>query len=239
MSTELTDKKLWSEYWRDKSPQPISKVYFEEFLKYFPENGSLIEIGGFPGIYAGYFKKRFDYDVTILDYVIEASVIHEIEELYALEKGSLTVLHKNFLEFNPEKKFDIVTSFGFIEHFEDIEGILRKHIELLSDKGVLLVTVPNFLGLNGFIQKKLDKRNYNIHNLRAMDIDYLKSTLKIFRLNEFHIKYIGKPNVWLEDDADVSITERHSIKILGRLIRKIPIKNNKFFSPHIIIVAKK
>jgi len=50
------------------------------------------------------------------------------------------------LGFNNPHKFDIVASFGFIEHFTNWVEILESHISLLNNNGYLIVEVPNFIG---------------------------------------------------------------------------------------------
>jgi len=45
------------------------------------------------------------------------------------------------------EKFDIVFSFGLIEHFDNPNNILKKHVDLLKLGGLLICIVPNVCGL--------------------------------------------------------------------------------------------
>jgi hypothetical protein len=131
----------------------------------------------------------------------------------------------------------VVFSSGFIEHFEDTEDVIRRHVELLSEQGQLLIIIPNFLGLNGMIQKRFDRENLEAHNLRSMDINYLKQLMLSFNLKDLSVDYLGKPMVWLEPK---SLNRRNGrwIKMLSYAIKLIPVKN-RFFSPFIAIYARR
>ena len=49
------------------------------------------------------------------------------------------------------EKFDIVFSLGLLEHFDEPEKIIKKHVDLLKPGGLLICVVPNFFG----IQRKI------------------------------------------------------------------------------------
>jgi SAM-dependent methyltransferase len=70
--------------------------------------------------------------------------------------------------------FDVVYSAGVIEHFEDPRDIVAKHVELLRPGGIALIHVPNYGGLYGAIQAKLDPDNLALHNLRIMSLAALR-----------------------------------------------------------------
>jgi 2-polyprenyl-3-methyl-5-hydroxy-6-metoxy-1,4-benzoquinol methylase len=44
-----------------------------------------------------------------------------------------------------------VISFGFIEHFDNPENVIQKHLDLLKPGGILIVGVPNFTGIHGIL----------------------------------------------------------------------------------------
>lgn len=199
----------------------------------------MIEIGGFPGILAGYLKKKFDYDTTILDYVIHPKLVHKVENLYSLEKGSLKTIKSDFLTYNSDEKYDIVISNGFVEHFENWHNILERHFNLLSERGVLLVIIPNFLEINGYCQKIFDKNNFKKHNLKAMDIKEIQIFLNTKKYTNSLVRYIGKPTIWIEPDAPVNQLTKTIINYLRKVLKRIPFKKNKLLAPYILIIALK
>ena len=143
---------------------------------------NFIEIGGFPGLFAAAFYQRGVKDITILDFYINREIINNFEVKNSLPTGAIKCIESDFFEFKSDKKYDIAFSYGFVEHFEDTKDVIARHIDLVSKNGQLLMLIPNFLGLNGMIQYRFDKQNLEAHNLKAMDIDYLKEIMQSFGL---------------------------------------------------------
>jgi 2-polyprenyl-3-methyl-5-hydroxy-6-metoxy-1,4-benzoquinol methylase len=198
---------------------------------------SFIEIGGFPGLYAAYFYNNGIPDVTLLDFHMNRDVVRNFERINRLPPNSIQCIHSDFFDFSSEKKYDVVFSSGFIEHFEDTADVIRRHVELMSEQGQLLIVIPNFLGLNGKIQQRFDRENLDAHNLRSMDIACLKQIMQTFDLQDLSVDYLGKPMVWLEPKPE-NKKWRRWIRLLSYILKLIPVKS-KFLSPYIAIYARK
>jgi SAM-dependent methyltransferase len=238
----LTEREQWVSYWKNADIRPSQGTAFEEYFSDFPIDGtfSVLEIGGFPGKNLVYFKRRFpNCSINLLDYFVDNSIIKKTENINGLPVGTIRAIEADLFDFQTEIKFDVVTSFGFIEHFEDTKDVLERHIQLLKPGGELLVTLPNFLGLNGWVQKKFDPENYRIHNLKSMNLQFLESAMKSFDLENLQIAYDGIPNLWLEPNAKVSQTTRLLIRKLAGVIRRLPVIEKRWFLPYIVISGKK
>ena len=96
----------------------------------------------------------------------------------------------DFFNFSTDRKYDIVFSLGFIEHFNNTRDVILRHVDLLASGGLLLIVLPNLLGLNGWIQRRFDKENYDAHNLKSMEIDRLKKIMATFSLKDLRVEYI-------------------------------------------------
>jgi 2-polyprenyl-3-methyl-5-hydroxy-6-metoxy-1,4-benzoquinol methylase len=59
--------------------------------------------------------------------------------------------------------FDIVVSFGVIEHYQDTAACIRGLSKFLKRGGMLITNIPNLIGWMGMIQKCLNRDVYNIH----------------------------------------------------------------------------
>lgn len=58
-------------------------------------------------------------------------------------------LHEALIEdFTTDERFDTITMINILEHVVDPVQVLRKAADLLDDKGVLLVHVPNAIAIN-------------------------------------------------------------------------------------------
>jgi SAM-dependent methyltransferase len=63
----------------------------------------------------------------------------------------------------PKKGFDVVYSGGFVEHFPDYRPVMIRLAELLAPGGVVVTSVPNLCGINGSLQKLVDRETYDRH----------------------------------------------------------------------------
>lgn len=237
-NNSITDKEYWDKYWKnyqyDKIPK---KVVFERFMPKLTRGINFIEIGGFPGVNAAYFYRRGIRDVTILDFHINKEIVRNFEKINDLPEGTIQCIDNDFFAFSSEKKYDVVFSSGFIEHFEDTRDAIARHIDLLSEKGQLLIIIPNFLGLNGKLQRRFDRENLDSHNLQSMKISYLKEIMQSFNLYDVSVGYLGKPMVWLEPKPE-NQKRRKWVKMLSYALKLFPVKG-KLLSSYIAIYARK
>ncbi len=234
----ITDEAHWEAYWKNYRFDEIpGKVVFEKYMIKLSRGNNFIEIGGFPGIFAAYFYKRGIKDVTILDFHMNDSIVRKLEEKNSLPKNTIQCIQTDFLNFTTEKKYDVVFSSGFIEHFDNTEDIIRRHINLMSKNGQLLILIPNFLGLNGKIQQKYDKANLDAHNLKAMEIKRLKRIMESYGFYDLSVEYIGKPMLWLEPKPENN-SRRKLVKLMSYAVKLVPIKG-RLLSPFIAIYARK
>ncbi|MDY9920076.1 Methyltransferase domain-containing protein [Porphyromonadaceae bacterium KH3R12] len=237
-NNSITDKEYWDKYWKnyqyDKIPK---KVVFERFMPKLTRGINFIEIGGFPGVNAAYFYRRGIRDVTILDFHINKEIVRNFEKINDLPEGTIQCIDNDFFAFSSEKKYDVVFSSGFIEHFEDTRDAITRHIDLLSEKGQLLIIIPNFLGLNGELQRRFDRENLDSHNLQSMKISYLKEIMQSFNLYDVSVGYLGKPMVWLEPKPE-NQKRRKWVKMLSYALKLFPVKG-KLLSSYIAIYARK
>jgi SAM-dependent methyltransferase len=238
-STVLTNKEFWSEYWTQYVPRAISDVPFSDLYQGLPGPGSsFIEIGGFPGTFAVYFQMRRQYKVTLLDYFIEPGVVEKLERVNGLQEGTIRVIEADFLTFQTNERYDVVFSAGFLEHFDNTEDVLRRHCELLKPGGMLFVSMPNFTGLHGWVQKVLHNENYRAHNLDAMNMRRLRRIGEKLGLAEFSVEYYGVPRLHLEPNAPIASSMRRWVGRLSRLIEHLP-GRNRVLSPNIVIRGRK
>ncbi len=237
-NNRITNEAHWNEYWKnyriDKVPRD---VVFEKYMMKLTHGSSFIEIGGFPGIFAAYFYKHGIRDVSILDFHLNEDIVRQLEQQNALPQNTIHCIRTDFFNFKTERTYDIVFSSGFAEHFQDTADVIRRHVNLMSEKGQLLILIPNFLGLNGKIQARFDPDNLAAHNLQSMDTKYLRGLMQNFGFSECSVEYIGKPMLWLEPKPE---NKKHlrKVKITSYLLKLFPIKG-RLLSPFIAIYAKK
>jgi len=233
-----TDKEFWDNYWVNYEFEKMpSEVPFIEYMPLLKGGNSFIEIGGFPGTMATYFYKQGVGDVTILDYVLNKDVIHKVEAMYSVPKDTVKSIEADFFNFNSDKLYDIVFSYGFIEHFEDVKDVIARHVNLVDQNGKLLIVLPNFRGVNGLIQKLFDIENLNCHNLKSMEFNLLKNIMKELEVKNVRVEYTRKPMLWLRPNKGSKLTHLF-VKFLSYFLKLFPFKN-RYLSPFIVVYGEK
>jgi SAM-dependent methyltransferase len=236
-----TDKALWEIYWKTYVPISIERnSTFSQLFEKQPNgtNKRFLEIGGFPGIFAIWFHKYKNYNVSLLDFYVSNDVTEKLLITNSLPTSTIEVIETDLFNYEPLKKFDLVFSLGFIEHFENTNLVVKKHVDCLVDGGKLLITLPNLKGINGWVQRKFDIANYNIHVIECMDINVLKSAAIEAGLKNISVYYYGKPMVWLEPKAPVTAITRKLIRMLSMAIKLVPLRG-KLISSYLVIEGTK
>ena len=126
-----------------------------------------LEIGCAPGKLLAWVRSELHATVAGLDYS-EAGIAQCRTLFTALQLEAELYCADLFNHEIPAESFDIVASFGVVEHFNDPRPAVRKHIELVRPGGVALIAIPNYGGLYGILQKWCDKENLALHNLDIM-----------------------------------------------------------------------
>jgi 2-polyprenyl-3-methyl-5-hydroxy-6-metoxy-1,4-benzoquinol methylase len=248
MNNELTTRQFWLDYWESKTDLifEVSDSYiFTSLLAQLAtknQSKNLLEVGGFPGYFSVWAKRKLNLDTTLLDYVVHQKILNDLEVANQIPQNSVGVIETDLFAYKSDDKFDLVLSNGLIEHFQDTKSIIEKHVEQLSEKGILLITLPNFKSLNGWFQKNFDPENYAKHNIDCMNIDLLRRICQELNLHNINVNYNGGFMLWLENEQKKPLFARILKRVLWLPIKIffkiIPIET-KAFSPYIVITATK
>lgn len=239
-NTNLASKEYWDSGYDDFKFSPMPKNYpvCKMLYKYFKPSSeeSVFEIGIFPGRFIYHFGK-LGYELNGID---QTPFLKDMTNWFNNEKFKMGNLENgDLLKMSTDKKFDIVFSSGFIEHFMNFEDIIKIHCDLTKPGGYVFLTAPNFAGtIQKFLHTTFDKENIERHNLQAMDV---KKWEQILIKNDFEIiesGYFGGFDFW---------TDTEKIPLLKKIISKILVKitpirflpNSKSYSPESILIAKK
>jgi SAM-dependent methyltransferase len=246
MEQNLTDRNFWKAFWESKKDLIFTikpDYYFGNIMgKLIAEKGikNAIELGGFPGYYSTYLKKYRHLDTTLFDYYIDEDIINRLLDKNGLKPGDIHIIEADLFTYQSPKLYDMVLSFGLIEHFSDTKDIIKRHIQFLKPGGVLFVTLPNFKGVNGWVQRKFDSGNYDKHYIESMDLQLLISACRELGLTEVEAYYHGKFSVWLENRSEQGAVVKTLIKTIwlaGKLFTKLLPIETKLFSPYIVLKA--
>ncbi|MEO6851122.1 MAG: class I SAM-dependent methyltransferase [Mucilaginibacter sp.] len=248
MSNELTDKAFWANYWESKKDLAFkvpADYTFHKLLKKVIEENKLstgIELGGFPGYYAIFLKKYFGLKTTLFDFYVHQPVLKEVLNANQLDTKDIEVIEGDLFKYQPKEQYDLVLSCGLIEHFNDTKDIIARHLPFLKPGGTLFITLPNFTGVNGWVQRSYDMSNYEKHNISSMDPKKLAACCDELGLKNVEAFYYGRFSVWLENKAEQSALTKAFLKTLwltGKIATKIIPVESKALSPYIVLKATK
>jgi len=130
----LLSQALWDQHY----------VMFSFFLKSVPKykgtTRSYLEVGAGHGLFLSEAKKVFNPD-TEYDVVDISPTSIEIAKKFTGEEGINFILSDIF-KYEPNRLYDFITIGEVLEHLEDPLALLKKLRDMLSDDGVLFLTVP-------------------------------------------------------------------------------------------------
>lgn len=248
MSNELTDRNFWANYWESKQglafKVPANYTFHKLISNIVKTNkiGTAIELGGFPGYYAIFLKKYFGLNTSLFDFYVHQPVLKDVLNANDLQEKDITVIEGDLFNYQPQQQYDLVLSCGLIEHFNDTQDIIARHVTFLKPGGTLFITLPNFTGINGWLQRKYDPDNYSKHNISSMNPQLLANCCEALGLKNISSGYYGKFSVWLENKAQQPSYVKTFFKLLwlsGKVVTKIIPVDSKKLSPYIVVTATK
>lgn len=212
-------------------------------LKYLnpDKKTSVLELGCFPGRYLQVFGE-LGYAINGID--TTPRVKEDLPD-YLKKCGFNTgvFIQGDALSHGFEKQYGVVCSFGFIEHFEEWDLVIKRHASLLENKGLLILTVPNFRGFfQYFYHLVFDKPNLKRHNIASMNPSKWINTLEKEGLNcdVLFSGPFGKIDFWVDATPNSGI-KRFLLKKLNALILRlaqINLKSRNAYSPYLGLIVK-
>lgn len=200
----LTDRDFWDKYWDGiKLPSTVNmKNSFDRCLgdvlkrELSVVKGELFEVGCAPGKWLAYLAKECDLLPNGIEYS-EEGMNATRKNLRLLDVPAGKIIYGDFFKEKPVQQFDVVMSLGFIEHFENVHEVIELHLQWLKPGGLLVIGIPNFSGITGYIQRVLDKTLLDKHNLTIMNLKYFNDLAGKHSLDKRYTGYIGsfEPNM--------------------------------------------
>jgi cyclopropane fatty-acyl-phospholipid synthase-like methyltransferase len=245
--TKFPTQNYWEGYYQTSSAEieqvkAICSVYDSLWDKLITSNDNprtIIEIGAYPGRYLAYLSQKYDLIPTALDYNPDKSKIEETFQNFGIHNYEILV--SDFQKLNNDKKYDIVISNGFIEHFDNYKLIFKKHGDLLNEGGTMLIMVPNKRYFRKWFDWICDLDNLKIHNTKCMSRKELHALASDNNLQIIVIDYFGV--FAFNVHQSLNLFQKVIYKITRIIFRKlnpyIAAKPNKYFSSVLYGIYKK
>ncbi|MDC3119136.1 class I SAM-dependent methyltransferase [Prochlorococcus sp. AH-716-K03] len=147
---------FYKEYWKE-----VYSKYVEYFQTKGLHEGSVLDIGSGTGAFLEFLKNNFNYKLYGTEFADEV-----IEDLVKIVGKKENIFHKVKIEdinFN-NKKFDVITMWGVLEHVYNPLQVLEKISSIISSNGIMLALIPNLnsraLKILGITTPTLDPRGH-------------------------------------------------------------------------------
>jgi 2-polyprenyl-3-methyl-5-hydroxy-6-metoxy-1,4-benzoquinol methylase len=138
--------------------------------------------------------------------------------------------------YSDSSKFDLVTSFGFLEHFTDREAIWRKSYELTKNEGYCLSVVPNLSGLNYYFAKHIAKiMDWHVAIPKSiLELEAKSAGYEIVESGFFGgYRLFGTPKL-----APIRYAKKFA-NLLLHIAWSINKSNNEYLSPYYFVLCRK
>ena len=232
---DLKDKAgeaYWSTFWHDHSlPEPVNlekktehnyafrkldELFGELFKNELTSGKKLLEIGCGNSVYLSYFAKRFGFHSEGIDY----SEYGCRQTRRILERDGVNgSIHHGDL-FNPPAeligRFDVVCSFGVVEHFQDTVEVISKISAFLKPGGIMITTIPNLTGPTGWLQRWMYKPVYDIHKVMGLR--------ELTKASELAGLEIISSSRFIPVSFGVTLTEKDGIKVSNLRMKRAVLK---------------
>jgi len=226
MKDSIVDQQDWDKGYEKTRLEPSAKDdpvrrWLESHIP--PGRGTALELGCFPGRYLVVLA-MLGYEVHGID--LTPRIETELKGwLLANGYRAGEFIRADVTNHVFEKKYDVVCSFGLIEHFTGWKELLKRHAGLVKPGGFLAVSTPNFRGIvQQALHRSLDGQNLSLHILDAMDPKQWAEVIQPLGFEIVSAGHFGGFDFWVgaEDrnlmQKAVIRLIRYSCPVLGRLL---------------------
>lgn len=201
---------------------------------HLPRGARVLEVGSAPGLALAKLATRFGAEPWGLDYSEDGVRANRATfERFGFDPAH--VLHGDFFDDGfldaHRGAFDVVTSNGFIEHFDDVRAVVARHVALVRPGGLVAISVPNLTGVNGLLTRFFHRALLDAHNLDIMALDAFARLFDGFGLTSLACERVGLFHLGLQATPPGS-PKRHLLR--AGLALQIPLElvERRLFGTH-------
>lgn len=263
----MSDRKSSNDYWEgewekfdpseeislnEKIPKNLLNILIHKSLKNaFLKNdikatATFFEVGCGGSRWLPYFAKEFGFKVNGIDYT-DNGVVGAIN---ACKHNSVDarIVKGDYEQMSATlggECFDVVASFGFVEHFENTKQCISHIMKISKKNGLIITIIPNMTGLYGLGYKLLKPSVYAIHNpldLKQLAKAHVENGLQLIE-EQYLLSTPGIIGATKDGDKGLFKLVKNSIRYLSQFFWLLELKGlrlprTKILSPYIMCIYK-
>jgi len=270
LGVSVSDDKAGRDYWDSlwgarQPPDPIAPTqsgyanyvnrkfhgFFVSHLARMRPGASFLEVGCARSAWLPYFATEFKFEVAGLDYSeIGCQQEQTLLSLAGLE-GRIICADL----FTPPEwmfgSFDIVCTFGVVEHFQNTDECIRALARYLKPGGIAITIVPNMCGVIGRLTRMLNRPIFDIHvplSSESLASAHWNTGLVVQECRYFLSTNFGAMNLDEKNRAGPPVLTKkllhkslNAFSLLTWTVEKVigPLPASRALSPYIVCVARK
>lgn len=234
----LVSRDEWRATWESEG-EPEEFAYLDEIAAALPSSPGLsfLELGCAPGGILAQVCQRFGYIAYGVDHVADVVRIRQLLERRSIAVGE--IVNADVLEWQPGRSFDVVASFGLIEHFRCPETLVGLHFKLVRPRGIVVIGVPNFARGQLVIRWLFDREDLNRHNRKCMRLSFFREMAERHGAELRFLRHVGGHfGYWCSATASQGWLSHHLrprlVAGLKSLADRLPPGSNPVLSPYIV-----
>lgn len=161
----------------------LNRLIFRKILETTPANKRILEIGAGNSMWLPFLAKQFpSSSFTGVDYTKNGCSL--LLDRSKKDRLGITVVQEDMFskQSSLHNSFEIVLSFGVVEHFADLSHAMEAKKKYLTADGVIFTIIPNLSGALGALTKKWNSdvyKKHNPHDLPSFTLGHQRAGLEI------------------------------------------------------------
>lgn len=247
----LTEKSRWSRRAPINDAQLLRRIrarekWMDVITASLPDAPlEVLELGCSPGTLSAALMRGTQWTPFGIDYSDDADAY--VKTLAGAGK-SATLYKGDIFERRIDRQFDVVCSFGLIEHFRggELDKLLEIHHSYVRPGGYLVILVPNFTGYQYFWHYLFDRPDLDNHNVDVMNPATFNTFEElgyrtIFKDYDGLFRVWGNSGwlgTWFTGKAVAALA--HTVSGGAKLLSKVGLKlSGRSFAPYLLFIGQR
>ena len=254
---KLTQQSYWDETYRTRKRQPplrlggvgsyCNRLILEKLLEIGLAGKRVLEIGAGDSAWLPYLAKRYPSSRCVgMDYAEVGCIL--LSERARDEGAAVEVVRGDmFSENSPlHRSFDLVLSFGLVEHFGDLGRVLCAKSRFVKPGGSVFTLIPNMAGILGFLTRAWNPGVYaqhNPHDLQSFLLGHQQAGLAVVSSGYLGSNNFGLLSSCFPQRRGIAFNTHRALYALSLAVwwiegRSGKLPSSQLFSPYLYAICR-